>query len=195
MIRFLYIVSVPFIIFTVLGIATLLQVHQSTDLGGMNAMIGASFLFAGCAICQLRLILQLLAGLKGRLTHRFWFLSALLFLLIFYDAAFGIHERMLIIGLPEISFFLVEGALLASLFLPLLPKLPKIVLVPLSIFGLLAIIALIGDNQSSGEGTLELFGRTISYEQSTETLSVFCLLCAYIGLIIHDTRTTKNTTN
>ncbi len=107
----------PAIFYIILLIVKLTAGDLPLDLAGMHAVFGAVFIIAGLTVCFAAGAVHHLA-----IAHRdaimpknFWLLAAFLFFILFFDAAYGLHERMSLIGLPEIAFFLVEGALLVGI--------------------------------------------------------------------------------
>lgn len=184
----MWLLALPMIAFLLLGAAVLLGVNQVVDLAGMSAVLGAAFLAIGCGLCIYRLGLAVYELVPSAYGRWFWFLSASLFMLLFYDAAFGIHERMPLIGLPEFAFFLVEGLLLAGLILPVMRRLPAIVIIAFFVFGVLSALAVLGDTGPEGEGLITIAGRVMSFEQTSETLAVFALMSAYFLMALDDVK-------
>ncbi len=184
----IWILALPGLAFFLLGAAVLLGVNQIVDLAGMNAVLGAAFLAIGCGICLFRLALVVFELVPSAYGRWFWFLSAALFMLIFYDAAFGIHERMPQIGLPETAFFFFEALLLAGLILPVVKTLSVKSLLALAAFGGLSALAVLGDAGPEGEGIITIMGRRMSFEQSSETLALFALMSAYFFMALDDIR-------
>ena len=171
----------PVILYSVFALIKATVGDLPPDLGGMHATLGVTFITGGMLICYCAAFVRSnFQDIKeGALPIRFWVLSSLLFLVLFYDAGFGIHERMPLLGLPEFSFFLLEGAILVSIIAPYRNQLCLNFLALFTAFALAAGIAILGDASPSGEGTFVFRGVIHSYEQTLETLSMFLLLAAY----------------
>ncbi len=184
--KYLSVAYLPGLVAAVFVWVKLFNIDWPVDLEGMSAVLGAVFLATGAVTCFLMQYVRLQLQPHSGRTTQFWVLGSLLFTLLFYDAAFGIHEYMWVLDLPEFSFFLVEAALLAVLILPYLFTLDRWSFGLLFAFGLLASAAILGDSSSAHEGLFTLSGTTYSYEQSAETVGVFCLMGAFFRMATVD---------
>lgn len=157
------------------------------DLGGVHAVMGAVFLIFGASICYFMNMISLINTNYSKLdlTPSFWISSSLLFFLVFCDATFGIHEKMYLVGLPEVVFFLLEGAILVVIIYSKMRFLHKNFYYMFVLFILFSGIAVLGDMSAEGEGVVTILGYKMSYEQTLETLSVLLLASAFTYQTLH----------
>ncbi|WP_374764045.1 hypothetical protein [Yunchengibacter salinarum] len=175
----------PLILLALKGLEWRTGTAWRVDLAGVNALIGASFALMAASLSHgVYLLLSWADGARqARASSRvriFWVAATLLFLLLFLDAALGLHERMGLLGLPEVSLFLVEGALLGGVLALRRFRLPVPALGLLGLFAVLAGSAILGDMSAGGEGVVRLFGLRFSFEQSFETFGLFALMAAFL---------------
>ena len=157
------------------------------DLGGVHAVMGAVFLIFGASICYFMNMISLINTNYSNLdlTPSFWISSSLVFFLVFCDATFGIHENMGRLGLPEVVFFLLEGAILVVAIYSKMRFLHKNFYYMFVLFVLFSGISIFGDASAEGEGVVTILQHKISYEQTLETLSVLLLASAFTYQALH----------
>ena len=186
--RLLYLPLLTYVVYVAVRLSGTKPV---SDLRGLHAVMGAAFLAGGCTVCYLMSILRHWEGFRTvpRIRSRFWLAATLLFYLVLADAAFRVHEK---VGqwtiLPEQAVFLLYGALLLAITGVHHRTLHRTYWLCLVAFAALAGAAILGDATETGEGVVTVAGRSVSYEQACETLSVLVLAAGFTSEAIHDLR-------
>lgn len=169
------------LLYGLVAVLKLMGTDWGTDLPGMHAGIGAMFLLFGASACHMAFIYQLYRSQQTyRLPQAFWVVGTIAFICMFLDSSFGVHERYApVLGLPEVTFLLAWGLMFGLSVLLNIRRIGLPFLGFFAAFGVVSLIAIIGDMSAAHEGLFTFNGNTYSYEQTMETLGCLLLACAY----------------
>jgi hypothetical protein len=169
------------LLYALVAVLKLAGTDWGTDLPGMHAGIGAVFLLFGASACHMAFCVRLGKPRAPQELHRaFWVVGTIAFLAMFFDAAFGVHERYAgPLGVPEVSFFLAYGLTFVALAGLNLRKVGLPFILLFGAFGLASVAAVIGDMGAQHEGLMVIGGTAYSFEQALETLGCLLLAAAF----------------
>lgn len=175
------------LLYGLVAVLKIMGTDWGTDLPGMHAGIGAMFLMFGASACHVVFIFQLYRSQQTyRLPQAFWVVGTLAFICMFLDSSFGVHERYApALGVPEVTFMLVWGLMFGLSVLANIRKIGLQFLAFFIAFGIVSLIAIIGDMGPAHEGLFTFNGNAYSYEQTMETLGCLLLACAYGCATMH----------